>query len=236
MGGNMFLKPSQYVNNPKHFGSLELKREIEFYENSPIPFSKKYGWDRWGVLGVLSDYVLQWLNGNIIEIGIGESSYYFTYLAKKYNRKVFHCDIQKSDYENLCTVDGFFDDSNVLFHGASDDFFRIIEFPRISLVFIDGDHMYNQVKKDFKNALSLIEDNGFIFFHDMYPENEMETSENRSGTGYILRKELERRSDVDVFTFPFGSWNAGLTMVRKIPDDINKYRESGRKYNGVKEL
>ncbi len=225
----MFIHPCDYIYKPKHSGSRELKKEIEFDEKFPIPFSKKYKWDRWGMLYMFSDYVLYWLSGDIIEIGIGESSYGFTYLAKKYNRKVYHCDIQKSDYENLCTVDGFFNEDNILFHGSSDDFFKEIKFTKISIAFIDGDHIYDSVKKDFSNAFNLIEDNGFIFLHDLYPSNKDEIAFNRSGDGYLFRKELEKSGNLDILTLPFGAWNAGLTIVRKLPENLNEYRESGRK-------
>jgi len=33
-----------------------------------------FQWERWGLLGVLCDYVLNYNNGNILEIGCGESS------------------------------------------------------------------------------------------------------------------------------------------------------------------
>ena len=224
----LFLNPSDYASRPEHPGSAELKANMNLRADCPIPFSDTYGWDRWGMLGVMADYVLTWVKGDIIEIGIGESSYLFTYLARKFNRKVFHCDIMSSDYINLCTVGDFFDDNNVLFVGPSDDFFEEIKFTKVSVVFIDGDHMYDQVKKDFNNSFNLIEENGFIFMHDLYPMNEEETAFNRSGNGYKFRKELERRSDIDIFTFHFGAWNAGLTMVRKIPKPENPYRESGR--------
>ena len=36
--------------------------------------SGSFGWDRWGLLSVLSDYVLNYNKGAIVEIGCGESS------------------------------------------------------------------------------------------------------------------------------------------------------------------
>jgi len=224
----MFLKPSDFAGNPPHPGSAELKKEIEFVEGAPIPFMKKYGWDRWGFLYIFIDYVLFWLQGDIVEIGIGESSFGLTYLSRKYNRKIYHCDLQVSDYENLFTVGDFFDDSNVLYAGSSDDFFKEVKFTKIAIGFIDGDHMYDKVKADFENIFSLIQDNGFIFLHDLFPVDKEETAENRSGDGYKFRQELERNPLADVLTLPFGFWNAGLTVVRRISINENEFRKSGR--------
>jgi hypothetical protein len=225
----MLLNPAIFRNNPVHKGSKELYERIGTWHDFPIPFTKEFGWERWGLLGLLIDFALHYTRGDIIEIGIGESSLYFTRLARKYNRKVYHCDRQKSDYENLCTVPDFFDESNLLHVGTSDDFFKEIKFTKIAVGFIDGDHMHKQVEKDFNNLFNLLVDNGYIFFHDLHPPDELNTAENRSGDGYIFRKKLEKRGDLDIFTFPTSAWNAGLTIVRKIPKNAPYYQESGRK-------
>lgn len=39
------------------------------------------------------------------------------------------------------------------------------------LIFIDGLHTAEQVKKDFENALKVLSPNGFIVLHDLLPEN-----------------------------------------------------------------
>lgn len=40
------------------------------------------------------------------------------------------------------------------------------------LIFIDGLHTAEQVKRDFENSLRCLSDNGFIVIHDVLPENE----------------------------------------------------------------
>jgi hypothetical protein len=44
---------------------------------------------------------------------------------------------------------------------------------KFSLVFIDGLHTAEQVKKDFDNALNCLEPGGFIVMHDMLPVEEI---------------------------------------------------------------
>lgn len=46
---------------------------------------------------------------------------------------------------------------------------------QFDLVFIDGLHTAEQVKKDFENALKILSPNGFIVLHDCNPEKEEHT-------------------------------------------------------------
>jgi hypothetical protein len=60
---------------------------------------------------------------------------------------------------------------------TSDEFFhgRFYEGIVPDLVFIDGLHTKEQVKKDFENALKILSPNGFILIHDCNPEKEEHT-------------------------------------------------------------
>jgi hypothetical protein len=70
--------------------------------------SGSFGWDRWGLLGVLSDCILSHVKGNILEIGCGESSIYLSSLAVKYNRTCFHVEYSKSGVDNMKNTEGYF--------------------------------------------------------------------------------------------------------------------------------
>lgn len=59
---------------------------------------------------------------------------------------------------------------------TSDDFFETTSIgPHYDLIFIDGLHTAEQVKKDFENALKILSPNGFIVLHDCNPEKEEHT-------------------------------------------------------------
>lgn len=68
---------------------------------------------------------------------------------------------------------------------TSDDFFKYTQdhiminpestFQPFDLIFIDGLHTAEQVKKDFENALKILSPNGFIVLHDCNPEKEEHT-------------------------------------------------------------
>ena len=211
----------------EHPGSRDMFDFIAQWEPCNVVISTNLKWDRFGILSILGDYVLLHVKGDILEIGVGESSILLTKLAKKFGRKVYHCDISPGEITNCASIPGIFDDNGVVKALASDDFFKEVDFTPIALGFIDGDHIYEQVKKDFDNLLPLMTDNGFIFLHDTYPPDEDYINEWKCGTVYKLRQELEHRNDIDVFTFPYGAMEVGFTMCRKLPRDLPYYRWHG---------
>lgn len=209
----------------EHPGSRELMNFVNPVEWGSIPYTKHLKWERWGLFGILADYVLHYTKGDIIEVGVCETSIYLSFLARKHHRKTYHCDIQRSKIENCQTVEGYFNDDAVLVCDSSDNFFKNTEFTPIALSFIDGEHEFLQVRKDFENAYELTVDNGYIFLHDTYPKGEDWLHPNACGDVYRMRKYLEGRRDLfDVFTFDRSAWDVGLTMVRKKPKDLPYYR------------
>jgi len=216
----------------QHKGSLETYEYIAKWIAPDFFFSKNDVWHRFGMLGVFGDFVLSCTPGNILEIGTGESSIYLSHLARKYNRAIYHCDIAPSKIINPLTVAGYmtpaeerFTDRKVyytgrstLFMGPSDDMFKELNILPIALGFIDGDHIYEQVKKDFENLVPLVVDNGYILLHDTYPPDESYVDENRCGTVYKLRQEIEKDPRFDCITLSRGcAMGVGLTIVRKKP-------------------
>ncbi len=51
---------------------------------------------------------------------------------------------------------------------TSDNFFKKNN-KKFDIIFIDGLHEYDQVKKDINNSLLFLNDNGVIFLHDCMP-------------------------------------------------------------------
>lgn len=54
-------------------------------------------------------------------------------------------------------------------HRMTSDAFFESNTEKFDVIFIDGLHYYEQVKKDFENAYKALNDNGVIVFHDMFP-------------------------------------------------------------------
>jgi hypothetical protein len=53
---------------------------------------------------------------------------------------------------------------------TSDEFFRDNK-DQFDVIFIDGLHTYDQVRRDLINSLSVVKDSGWIAIHDMLPRN-----------------------------------------------------------------
>ena len=86
------------------------------------------------------------------------------------------------------------------------------------MAFIDGDHIYEQVKRDFENTIQYVVDDGFVLLHDTYPPDERHASVSMCSTSYKLRQELERDNCFDCLTLTRGTaFGLGLTIIRKKP-------------------
>ncbi len=181
-----------------------------------------FGWDRWGLLSVLSDYVLNYNKGAIIEIGCGESSIILSKLAEKYKVWCYHIEFSKSGVENMKNTKGYFGKYSLIFNMKSDEFFekhrKIDPLPPIALAFIDGDHEYEQVERDFDNVWEKVIPGGYVFLHDTLPADDSWKVPEKCGGVYRLRQDLEGFTDLpgyNIFTFDRSAFDTGLTMVRK---------------------
>lgn len=210
-----------------HKGSQETKDYIAKWIHPDFFYSVNDVWHRMGMLGVFGDYVLSCTQGDILEIGCGESSIYLSSLARKYNRIIYHCDIAPDKILNPLTVDGYMNTDKSIYHmGASDDLFVKYAIPPIAFAFIDGDHNYEQAKKDFDNIMKYVVDNGYVCLHDTYPPNEEYISENYCGGLYRLRQEIEKDDRYDIITLTRGTaMGVGISIVRKKPKDRMYYNE-----------
>lgn len=79
--------------------------------------------------------------------------------------------------ERKVGVDPAFNQPDVIYPITSDEFFSSYCLDTkigtgFDLIFIDGLHHADQVKRDFENSLRCLSDNGFIVIHDVLPENE----------------------------------------------------------------
>lgn len=84
---------------------------------------------------------------------------------------------------------------------TSDEFFAKNN-KKFDVIFIDGLHEYDQVRRDAINALECLNDNGWIAFHDFLPSNWKEhhvprLQEAWTGDCWKLAIELSKASGVD---------------------------------------
>lgn len=100
---------------------------------------------------------------------------------------------------------------------ASDEYFRdVAGDKRFEVIFLDGDHNFAQVDKDFNNALPHLAPDGTIVLHDTWPGSRDETGEFACGTVYQLAERLERDPQFNALTmrrFP------GVTLAQRARPD-----------------
>jgi predicted O-methyltransferase YrrM len=105
----------------------------------------------------------------------------------------------------------------------TDKFFESFD-KKIDMAFIDADHNYNSVVKDFENVFSRLTQNGIILLHDTDPDNDRLIHPNYCGDSYRIVHEFERRDDINIVTFPIAE--AGLSIITKKSSTRTNIRHS----------
>jgi predicted O-methyltransferase YrrM len=87
------------------------------------------------------------------------------------------------------------------------------------LIFIDGDHSYEQSLKDIKNALNCLSPNGLIVCHDCYPKTIAETIRGASEgwLGEVYKSILYLRVKNPELTIYTVNSDCGVSVIKKAP-------------------
>ena len=101
---------------------------------------------------------------------------------------------------------------------TSDSFFKNNQ-NKFDLIFIDGLHQYEQVKRDVYNSLKFLNDNGVILLHDCMPSSFMRQASKRSSNiwnGDVWKNIVEFRTldQIDTYTI-YADHGIGLILKRK---------------------
>jgi len=99
---------------------------------------------------------------------------------------------------------------------TTDDFFKT--FNRTpNIIFIDADHRFGQVRKDFVNSLNCLSEHGIILLHDTDPCYEELTEEGFCGDSFKIHDWIKQEySELNIVTLPIGVM--GLTIVNREKD------------------
>jgi hypothetical protein len=88
---------------------------------------------------------------------------------------------------------------------TTDEFFNQ-NTKKYDIIFIDADHEYKQVIKDFNNSIDILKDGGVIFLHDLYPVIFEQTQPKYCYDSYkILDYFMKNNYDILVNTTDYGS-------------------------------
>lgn len=106
----------------------------------------------------------------------------------------------KINIENKVGVDPI---SGGTIRDTSDNFFKINK-DKFDIIFIDGLHHYDQVSRDIKNSLNILNQNGFILVHDCLPRSIAHQAIPRyrgSWNGDVWKSIVEMRTLVNIDTY-----------------------------------
>ena len=191
----------------------------------------------WDIMESIVPMILKYCPGDIVEIGMGESSEMFAKYAVEFGVNLYSCDIQMGGMFEVFDKELFA--NHRCFIGRSEDFLK--EYGGSpSIVFIDGEHLYETVKLETEFFLPKIRTGGVMFLHDTMPV--LKKNIERDGKGYNpgdiykVRQELERMPEYDVFTWPYSAQDMGLTMVMIHGNGRSNWRENGRNVGGDDEV
>jgi len=104
---------------------------------------------------------------------------------------------------------------------TSDAFFAQCGDRRFDIIFIDGDHSYEQARRDVVNALRHLPVGGWLVLHDMFPRNWREAHKDQisqfwTGEVWKVAFDLIQSTNVD---FRIIKIDHGVGVVRKLRTD-----------------
>ena len=107
---------------------------------------------------------------------------------------------------------------------TTENFFTYFE-EQIDFIFIDADHNFESVKKDFKNSIKILSPLGMIALHDTDPIEEKYLFSGYCGDSYKMDEWIrENYPELDVMTLPITE--AGLTLVKRKSDNrVNFFKK-----------
>jgi len=99
---------------------------------------------------------------------------------------------------------------------TSDQFFSNNK-KKFDIIFIDGLHIYKQVKKDILNSIYCLNDNGLILVHDCMPDSLSKQAVPRyrmqwNGDAWKAIVDLRQSDELDIFTCEI---DQGIGIIRK---------------------
>lgn len=97
-----------------------------------------------------------------------------------------------------------------MFTGTTDEFFaQLDKKTRYDIVFIDANHDYEYVLRDFNNSVGICDK--WIILHDMVPPDKNHTNTNLCSDGFKVLFYLKNFTNLETYTLDH---NYGLTFVK----------------------
>jgi hypothetical protein len=150
-----------------------------------------------------------------LELGIGEDENHIK-LLKPFIDLYVGVDIDTSKIN--------INDKNIIIYNTTTDNFFIENKRKFDIIFIDGDHRYEQVKIDFENSLKILNKFGIIIFHDTDPIHKRLLVDGYCSTSFkIIDYIYVKHPELNIITLPINEM--GLSIVMKRDDRRIFYNE-----------
>jgi hypothetical protein len=112
------------------------------------------------------------------------------------------------------------------FQMPTDDFFKNNQ-RKFDIIFIDADHTFEQVKKDFDNSLMILNKYGVIILHDTDPMIEELLEPHYCNDSYKIIDYISSKKTLNIVTLPIQE--TGMTIVtRKKDRRINNFIKTNK--------
>ena len=164
---------------------------------------------------------------------IGVSNPYANFLHINCNKKVSVDPCIQCEYFSAESIESFKPFIN--YQVTSDEFFKNNS-EKFDIIFIDGDHSFNQSLKDLNNALNAINVGGFVVLHDSMPKNYEQTQiinfHNKLPYNGEVWKTIfcainSMGQDLIIGTF---TYDYGVTVIKKLSDKITEIKKMDLDY------
>lgn len=104
---------------------------------------------------------------------------------------------------------------------TTDDYFAQNK-DKFDIIFIDGSHKFEQVKKDFDNSLQVLNQYGIIIMHDTDPMVEDLLADYHCGDAYKINDYILSIEGLSLITLPIQE--TGISLVMRTNDRrVNKF-------------
>jgi len=117
------------------------------------------------------------------------------------------------------------DKENIEFHQMTTDEFFSKNQRTYDIIFIDANHDFEQVRKDFDNSLKFLNKFGIIILHDTDPMTRVLLSKKHCSDAYKVVDYISQFNDLNIITLPIQETGMSLVM-RKNDRRINEYSVS----------
>lgn len=178
----------------------------------------------WVVIDLLMPVILSYVQGSVVEIGIGHSTLILANHARAFGRNFHTCDIKAGRCLWAATQIG---GMGVSIHDCKSSKMMSEFNEQVAVGLIDGDHTAKTITREAAFFFEKLNPGGVIFLHDTCPVEfryEKKREEGGKIDTFLVRKELEKRDDMDVFTWRYTAGECGLTMVMKKDPNAPFYR------------